>query len=126
MPVGVQYPDEPPELPLVGSANAPLQDLLQWRAEIVAAKRERATAEREREAAVARLEAANRRHREAWENFFQLYTRAVGDKFPPPPRVSSKAKGKERAPPDDGDAEDEEDGSDEEEDDAGRGSMDVS
>ena len=111
LPADGRYPDTPPEVPLRGSTNASLSDLLGWHHEIQ-------TAHRERAAATARLEAAERRYRTAWDSYIKLYACAMTDREAiQEARDKGKGKGraspplpggsKGRTSPDDGDVEDE-------------------
>jgi len=77
LPSDGKYPDDPPAVPLCGSANASIGDLLAWHAEIQAAKCERI-------AASTHLEAADRRYRFAWNQYIKLYTFAISDRSPLP------------------------------------------
>ena len=146
----MSFPTRLPSLPLHGSSEAPLGDLIAWHAEI-----ERATAEHDaaclaRDAALARVLQADDRRRLAWNNYATLV-----DRLDSAPR---RDKGKRRESPvsihddsdlgiagfaeddagvdgDSGEDEDEEDGEDEDEDEddeggdgdrSGGGAMDVS
>ena len=117
-----KYPDDPPVMPLRGTANASLSDLLAWHTEIGAAKRERDVASARLAAASAQLAAADRRHRAAWDSFVKLYSDALSDRCPAP----ASLKGKERVAAVGGDAEDEEDELEDEDEDERLGGMDLS
>ena len=115
LPSAGKYLDDPPAMPLRGTANASLSNLLAWHTKIGAAKRER-------DVASARLAAANRRHQAAWDSFVKLYSDVLSDRCPVPVSL----KGKERAAAVGGDAEDEEDELEDEDEDERLGGMDLS
>jgi len=110
-----KYSEEPPDVPRYGSDLASLPILLAWHAEVVAATREHT-------AASASLDAATRRRRTAWENYFALLGLVFNDtRSSPAARASHtspvKCNGKERAStPNAGEAEDENDSTAEDED----------
>jgi len=102
-------------MPLRGTANASLSNLLAWHTKIGAAKRER-------DVASARLAAADRQHRAAWDSFVKLYNDALSNRCPAP----TSLKGKECTAAVGGDVEDEEDELEDEDEDERLGGMDLS
>jgi hypothetical protein len=91
LPAGSAFPPSLPPLPIYGSFDAPLEDLLAWHSEIEKGQREHTAAVIARESAHLRVAQADRRRRLAWNSFASL----MGDLGAPPRRD----KGKRRASP---------------------------
>jgi hypothetical protein len=123
-PAGRKFPQDPPDVPAVGSASAPLVDLLAWHAEIHAAQHEQSAALAEQEAiAVVRMSAnaqlrfaehqeslvssrvatAGFRVEAAWQRYIMLYGVASHkhppELFPGRRKGPGRDKGKGRASP---------------------------
>lgn len=111
LPVGVRYPDQPPDVPLRSSDSASLADLLNWRAEVLASQHEVRSAQIAHEAALAcerlaalRVTEATSRRETAWRAYTLLMGFSSFDNKSPvdsdapvgpaPVKVKGKEKGK--------------------------------